>query len=748
MSETEKITPYDFGQEYDSIELEAFADEAASRYSAYVNLHRAIPDIRDGLKPSQRRGLYGTYDMGLDPVKPHIKSARVTGHVMGKFHPHGDSVYGAIILMSQDFTMNEPLFDIHGNNGSIDGTKEAASRYTEVRPSQAGYMMVKDIKRNAVKMIGNYDDTEVEPRVLPTPFPQSLLNGQSGIGWSLTTSIAPHNILELMDLSIYMAKTPDEKIDIDHVKSIFKGPDFMTGCQVVMSEEEYLKELLDGNTRFLQRSVVEYHVDKNSSYFSVKAIPYKVTTEKLKHQVISELVKSKAFGFEDIEDNSNGTDLDIRFIFKKGTDETKLRQIVDHLYKKTCLQESVTVNNVFVYKGRPQSVGVLKNIREFLRYRLECLKNMWSYDKGVLESRLNFINALLKLEDVTDEVIDLAKKAESKSHFEEELIKQFGFNEEQAEYIASLQLYRLGRTNFDALRAEKDEKESKVADLTEWLSDEKSANKQLINDLNETKKAFKGHTRKSEVIDANSISQAKVMKIEETIDDKAVKVVIKRDLEMFQIGTQAYNNQIDTYKEDDIVAAIDTRTVEYVMAVTKDGQTAVRLVNDLPRIDLNGKSEKLNKQIPDLKSDAEFVGGFALKDDKHRILLMTKYGYVKSILPSKAMPNTNTKIYQKKARPILKFKENDGDEIVLATSISTRKLTNHELHVTFNDNSKKSGKTVRKLKLDKYLEKLHGLGGNGSRSVNVTSKGVTLDYRSCEFVKIVESQKEEVVENV
>lgn len=735
---------YDFGQKFDMIDAEKLAEEAAAGYSAEVNLNRAIPDVRDGLKPVQRRALYGMYDLGLEPKKPHVKSARISGEVMGKYHPHGDSIYGAFALLAQPFAMNEVLVDGHGNFGSISGKNPAAQRYTESRLSNTGYLMVKDLKKDAVEMIPNFDGSEVEPRVLPTPVPQALLNGQMGIGWSIASSIAPHNINELMDLAIYVAKLNDKPFNLDEVKKIFKGPDMMTGCQIILNDEEYEKALTTGESKFIQRSVIEYHVDKKTSYFSIKHVPYKVRTDKLKEQIAIELSKSKAFGIESIEDNSKGSNLDIRFIFKKGTSEERLREIVNHLFKKTSLQESVSTNNMMIYKGRPTSIGIIKYMKIFNEFRLETLRNIWAFDKKALEKRLNVVNGLLRLEDVTDEVIKIARESKSKSHFKEMIIDKYDFNDEQAEYIASLQIYQLGRTNFDALRNELDEKTQQRDTLQLWLEDEKEAKKQLIVDLKATKKEFKGHDRKSEIINANDVEEVKSIKLETIIDDKPVKVVVKRDLEMFQIGSQAYQNQIDDYKEDDIVAVLDTRTVQYVMAITSDGQSVTRLVNDLPRIELNGRSEKLNKQVPDLKADDKFVGGCVLTRDNSKVILLSKNGYVKVMTPNTLSPKTTTKLYFKKVRQVAKTKDND--ELVAVHQLNLSDFETHTLEVLTNDPTKKSGKTIKKLKLDKFADKSSGTGGAGSRSINMTSKKQVLEYVSSVVVKNEQEQVDQVEE--
>lgn len=748
-SQEETPTLYDFGEEYEPYHINELLDDAASLYAAEVNLNRAIPDVRDGLKPVQRKSLYAMSDLGLDPKKPHVKSARIAGEIIGKYHAHGDgSAYGAFVLLAQPHSMNEILVDGHGNFGSINGARNAAMRYTEARLSEAGYQLVKDIKRNAVDMIPNFDGSELEPRVLPAPYPQALLNGQMGIGWSTATSIAPHNINELLDLSIYCAKTPKENVDIEKVKEIFKGPDFMTGCDVIMTEEDYIGELTKGRAKFIQRAVLEYVVTKKESYIRITNIPYKVTTDKLNHQMLVELTKTKAFGFEDLEDLSKGTNLDIRLIFKKGTDETKLRQVAEHLYKKTQLQESITVNNLMIHKGKPTNFGVLRYIRTFNEFRLETLKRIWDYENSILLKRLHIIEGLLRLKDITDEVIKIARNSSGKSDFKDAIVKQYQFTEEQAEHIASIQIYQLGRQNFEALQNEFDEKTDMSNKYQLWLTDEKEATKQLVKDLQETKKAFKHSVRKSNIIDANSLKPVKQLKVEEMIDDRKVKVVIKRDLEMFQIGAQAFDNQIDAYAEDDIVAVLDTRTVEYVTAITSDGHSVTRFVNDLPRTDLSSRTDKLNTQVNDLKSDSVFVGGYSTDGgDANRIIALTKNGYLKTMVPSKIMPNTKTKAYFKKIKTIFKTKEAD-DEIVAVFTQPVKKFENLELHVIANDPSKKSGSTIRKVALGKYAERDNGAGGSGSRAINLTTKGQKITYRSSEIVDVTPKpeKKPEVVE--
>lgn len=718
-----------------TIDINDQLKSAAKNYSAEVIAGRAIPDLRDGLKPVNRRVIYSMEDNHLEPNKPHRKSAFTVGNVIADLHAHGDSsVYQAMVIMTQDFSNNVVLIDGHGNFGSIEGHANAAMRYTEARMSKYAKLLTDGLNKDAVNMVPNFDGTRTEPEVLPVSFPLALTNGTDGIAWGMSTQIAPHNVQELLKAAIYLEKTINP--DVKDLVKIIKGPDFPTGCDVIVDPAELEKEIRTGKAKYIMRARIDVKPDKKEPKLIIKSLPYQVKLDsKFFNRLVDVTQEAKAFNVESITNSTKDSNIHLEIICKAGTSEEKLNQLRSYLYKETSLEKSITVNNLMLDKGVPKVLGIARYLHKFNAFRLQTLKNIWQYDKEKLLSRLEIIEGLFKSRDIIDDIIAQAKIAESKTDLIEKLIKLFEFTEKQANYVASLQIYQLGKQNFEVLAEEEKLAREKVNELNLWLTDSFKSSEKLIEDLENTLSKLKDIKRNSKILDPSAISSDSLpIKLDELIEATKTKVIIKQDLQMFQIGRVAYNNQIEKYVDNDIVAALDAMTTDYVIAITKDGQAVTRFVNDLQQINLDGRAKRLNEEVDGLKASNSFVGGIIVdKNNKtDKFFILTTEGKVKVGYFDKLMPKITNKGYIKRLSKAMGLKT-ETDTVALVKQFSPKDFDSLEMHVTLKDNSKKSGKVIRKVEISKFKDREDTKNGAGTSGVN-TKKG-ELPYISTEFIK-------------
>ena len=723
-------------------DLANVAYDNMAEYSASVILDRAIPDARDGLKPVQRRILWQTHLSKITPSSKHVKVIKLGGAVAA-FHPHGDaSTQGAIVNLAQPWIKPVKLIDIHGNYGSIDGSPAAAGRYISARQANAAQAMLNKIDHNAVDLMDNFDNTALEPKVLPASFPVAMTNGASGIAVAVSTKILPHNPLELLKASKALAQG---KIKEPHQLSKYiKGPDFPTGGLLVASEQGNLDELATGQGRFKLRGKIEYHENDSEPHLEITEIPYNVTTTKLIERMSDVLENARALGVIEIRDETiEDTRTNIKLMFKKGSTKEDMQKVASYLYKKTDLEVSLSSNNIMISKGRQKTLNMMQYLKQFIEFRAETLVRIWKYDLEKLESRLEILEGLLRAYDITEEIVQEAKSSESKKHLSEKLVQNFDFTERQAETIAGMPIYQLGKQDYQRLSSERESNLEKSEELRSWLKDDESVNEQLIKDLDNSISQFKDYKRQTQLVDEDELPNVEEVKIEDVVEEKDVKVVIKRDLQIFQIGRRAYDNQIENYKDTDIVSAFDAKTTDYVCGITKQGKVVTRFVDDLDHLNLDGSSEGLYKQISDLKSNDEFIGGVINnpneKDESNRILIASHQGYVKIIEAHKLLPSVKTKSYIKKLGQASNLKSK-GDYLVFAHNLEEDDF-NKILHVELKDNSKRSGKANRKIELSKWKDKSYGPGGSGFRGIN--TKDGQLDFISYEIIGNEQGENEE-----
>lgn len=429
-----------------------YMDIAANNYASELNIFRAIPDIRDGLKPVHRKIVYGLGDLGLLHTKPHRKSTKSIGHVMGAYYSHGDaSIYQAMIRLSQDWVNYLKLTDVHGNNGSIEGAPAAAPRYTETRLSMYSNLLLESLNKNAVDFIPNFDNTTTEPRVLPARIPLAMINGTSGIGWGLASDILPHNPLELIDGAIKLVKNPDATVD--EMLEIIKGPDSPTGCEIIVDDKELIKEMTTGRAKYKMRSTINVKWSKTDPRLEITSLPYGQLFDATLINKIADIADTMpGFGIKSFENSIDHNSFHVAIICKPGTTEEQLNQLKSYLYKKTKFETTYTVNNNLLDKGRPKSFGIIPYLKKFLQFRRETLRRVWQFDLDKTNNRLEVINGLFKIEDILDKVVAAAKESNSKEDFISRLKAEFDLTDRQANYIASMQIYQLGNQNFAALK--------------------------------------------------------------------------------------------------------------------------------------------------------------------------------------------------------------------------------------------------------------------------------------------------------
>ena len=468
----------------DSALSEIFSDRFA-RYAKYIIQDRAIPDVRDGLKPVQRRILYAMYKMGVFSEKPYRKSARITGEVMGKYHPHGDSsIYEAMVRMSQDFKMNIPLIDMHGNNGSIDGDSPAAMRYTEARLAFAAETMLTDLDKKTVVFIPNFDDEEIEPVVLPARFPNLLVNGSSGISAGYATKIPPHNIGEIIDATLHLLNHP--KAGLEKILEIVKGPDFPTGG-IVEGKDSIVQALATGTGRILLKSKIEIEqINANTKRIVVTEIPFEVSKADLVREIDTTRIE-KGIDIQEVRDESDKEGLRIAIDLKANTDPTA---ILAYLFKNTQLQVYFNYNMVSIANSRPVCMGIIDILLAYINHYKECYTARTEYLCDKDKERLHIVEGLEKMLSVLDEIIRIIRASHDKKSSIENIVAGFNgmFTVKQATAIVNMRLYRLSNTDIVLLLKEKDDLIERIKEYEKILADPEYLTKKVGNELKETKK--------------------------------------------------------------------------------------------------------------------------------------------------------------------------------------------------------------------------------------------------------------------
>ena len=633
------------------------------RFGAYAKeiiQDRAIPDVRDGLKPVQRRILYDMYINHNDSAHPFTKCAKTVGDVLGKFHPHGDSsVYDAMVRMSQWWKQSMPLIDIHGNNGSIDGDGPAAYRYTEARLSKVANELLKDLDKGTVEWAPNFDDTLLEPTVLPAKFPALLVNGTNGISAGYATNIPPHNLGEIIDATIKRIESPNCRLET--ILDIVKGPDFPTGG-ICMGKNGIIDAFSTGRGRVIVRSKYEVVKTKGKEQIIITEIPFEVNKAMMVAKIDAIRIDKKIDGIAEVRDETDRTGIRIAIDLKANANSDL---IINYLLKNTDLQVSYNYNMVAIVNKRPMTLGILSLLDAYIAHQKEVITRRSKFDLEAYQKRLNIVDGFLKMMDILDEVIKTIRASKNKTDAKENLMKEFNFNTEQAEAIVVLQLYRLTNTDVLALQEEHDNLVKYIKALELILSNEEKLKEVMKYELKKIKKDYPT-PRKTEIID-----EIVDIKLDTTdlIAKENVMVALSNEGYIKRVSMKSYtssNGDETTLKPGDYLKYLfEVSTLDNLVIFTNLGQYLYVPVHTI----FEGKWKDLGKHINNLVtglSESEYiVGAFILKNPDEKITFVTKNGLVKqSILKDF--------VVSRYSKAMLAFKLKDNDEVIAVNQSKPR----------------------------------------------------------------------------
>jgi DNA gyrase subunit A len=673
----------DYGEKIIPVNIETQMKAAYIDYSMSVIVSRALPDVRDGLKPVHRRVLFGMLDLGVYANRPYKKSARIVGEVLGKYHPHGDSsVYDAMVRMAQPWSLRYPLVDGQGNFGSIDGDSPAAMRYTEARLQKIAEEMLSDIDKDTVDFTLNFDDTLEEPTVLPSRIPQLLVNGASGIAVGMATNMAPHNLSEVIDGTI--AYIDDNEIDIPGLMKYIKAPDFPTGAQIYGYEG--VKEAYEtGRGRIVMRAESKIEEgDNGKECIIITSIPYQVNKAELIKKTADLVNDKKIEGISDIRDESDRNGLRIVYELKK---DAITNVVLNRLYQLTQLQTSFSVNNIALVDGRPMMLNLKDLIRHFVNHRHDVVIRRTKYELAQAEKRAHILEGLLIALDHLDEVIALIRSSRTPEEARNGLMNTFQLSEEQARAILDMRLQKLTGLERDKIRLEFDELQKQIEYYKEVLAEESIRMNIIKEELREIKEKYGDETR------TEIVYSARDFRIEDTIPDEEVVITISHLGYIKRTNLSEYRRQNrggrgakgSNIRDEDFLEHLFIATMHnYMLFFTEKGKCFWLRVFEIPEGTKSSKGRAIQNLIniePDDKVRA-FINVKNLKDEdyinQNYIILATSKGIIKKTsLEAYSRPRQNG---------INAITVRDGDELLEA------RLTNGENEIML---ALRSGRAIR-----------------------------------------------------
>ena len=636
--------------------LEEIMGDRFGRYAKSIIQDRALPDVRDGLKPVQRRILWSMYESHNTYDKPFRKSAKAVGDIMGHYHPHGDSsIYDALVRLSQRWKMREPLVEIHGNNGSIDGDGPAASRYTEARLSKIANVMLSDINKDAVKMTLNYSDEDLEPTVLPAHFPALLVNGSTGISAGYATNIPPHNLAEVIDATIKRIDSPNCRLDT--ILEIIKGPDFPTGG-VVEGKEGLIQAYTTGKGKVVLKANYEIIEEKGKKQILIKEIPYEVLKEQLKKKIEDIKSDKKIDGITDVIDESDRTNMARLVIELKKDADANL--IINYLLKNTDLQINYNFNVVAIDNKRPKTLGLLEILDAFILHKEEVVINRSKFDLEHSKKRLHIVEGFIKALDILDEVIKTIRKSKNKADAIENLVKEYLFTTEQATAIVMMQLYKLTNTDVTDLQNEHANLLELIKYLTSVINDESVLKGVMKDELRSIKKEFATPRR---TIIKDEITEIKIDELS-MIPKEDFIVSVSKSGYIKKLSIKVYNSNNETdyvLKEKDyLIGLYKINNIDTIILITNLGNYCYLPVRDITECKYKDIGKHISSYIP-LSEGETIIASFGIKNfDSRTITLFSKDGFVKQT----ELSNLPVTRYSK---PMTIFKLKDNDEVVSAS---------------------------------------------------------------------------------
>jgi len=620
----------DFAQRILTKEIKHEMETSYLTYSMSVIVGRALPDVRDGLKPVQRRILYAMYESGNTADKPYRKSAKTVGDVLGKYHPHGDSaVYDTMVRLAQDFVLRYPLIDGQGNYGSIDGDPPAAMRYTEARLSRLAHEMLADIEKDTVDFEDNFDNSEKEPTVLPSRFPNLLVNGSTGIAVGMATNIPPHNLGEVIDGLCLLIDKPD--VSIDELNTVIKGPDFPTGG-LILGREGIRKAYQTGKGTITMRAKTQIETLNNGkNRIVVTELPYGVNKARLIERIAELHRDKKVDGITDLRDESDRTGLRISIELRR---DANPQVVLNQLLKYTTLQQTYGINMLALVENRPRLLNLKQMLHYYLQHQLDVIVRRTKFDLEKALARAHIIEGLLKALDIIDEVINTIRSSPTTDEARNRLMQNFGFTEVQAQHILDMQLRRLTALEREKLQEEYDELQDRISYYRAVLESQKMQYDIIKQELGEIKKKYADPRRTRITADAQDID------IEDLIAEEDVVITLSHSGYIKRVPLSTYRSQrrggrgvqgAGTKEEDFIEHLFITTTHHYMMFFTDRGRVFRIKCHEIPEASRQARGtaivnllpldggEKVNTVIPVRETEGE--GTY--------IFFATRSGYVK-----------------------------------------------------------------------------------------------------------------------
>lgn len=612
--------------------LEDVMGDRFGRYSKYIIQDRALPDIRDGLKPVQRRILYAMHVDGNTSDKNFRKSAKTVGNVIANYHPHGDtSVYDAMVRLSQDWKLRETLVEMHGNNGSMDGDSAAAMRYTEARLSKLSDELLRDIDKETVDFMLNFDDTTQEPTVLPARFPNLLVNGSTGISAGYATEIPTHNLAEVIDATVFALENP--KATVEELMQFIKGPDFPTGA--IIQGYDGLKEAYEtGRGKIIVRAKTRIEdLRGGKQQIVVDEIPFEVNKAVLVKRIDEIRIHKKIDGIAEVRDESDRNGMQIVVELKK---EANAQGILNYLLKNTDLQIAYNFNMVAINNRRPEQVGLKTILQAYIEHQKEVVRRRSQFNLEKAKARLHIVDGLIKALSILDEVIAIIRHSKDKKDAKDNLIAQFDFSDKQAEAIVTLQLYRLTNTDITALQNEKLDLNEEVASLELILNNEKVLSKVLKQEWLVLKKQF-SMPRLTEI--QRDVEELKI-ETAVLISQEDVQVVVTRGgyYKRVSLRSVSASNGEDTglRERDEVILNVTAHTLQTLVAITSKGNYIHLPVHEIPESKWKDLGNHLSQNIT-LDMQESIVGAFIIDGTEHKastVVIATDDGMIKRTLLS------------------------------------------------------------------------------------------------------------------
>ncbi|WP_434967960.1 DNA topoisomerase IV subunit A [Listeria ilorinensis] len=630
------------------------------RYSKYIIQERALPDARDGLKPVQRRILFAMNEEGNTHEKGFRKSAKTVGNVIGNYHPHGDSsVYEAMVRMSQDWKVRSYLIEMHGNNGSVDGDPPAAMRYTEARLSAISAELLRDIEKETVDFVPNFDDTASEPTVLPARFPNLLVNGSTGISAGYATDIPPHNLTEIIDAVVKRLDRPD--CTLEEIMAIVKGPDFPTGG-IIQGADGIRKAYQTGKGRVVVRSKTEIEdIRGGRQQITITEIPYEVNKANLVKRMDELRIEKKIEGISEVRDETDRTGLRIAVELKKDANATG---VLNYLFKNTDLQVSYNFNMVAIHNRRPELMGLIPLLDAYIGHQIEVVTKRSEFEIRKAKARQHILEGLMKALSILDEVIKLIRSSKDKRDAKLNLQTTYDFSEKQAEAIVSLQLYRLTNTDVTELQKEAAELNEQIQFLEKILGDEKELRLVIKNELNDVKKAYK--TPRLTEIQAE-IAEIKI-DTEVLVASEDVIVSVTKEGYAKRTSVRSYSassgEELAMKELDHPMFIQKMNTMDFLVMFTNRGNFIYRPVHELPDIRWKNLGDHISHLATDIETGEEIVAvcGVQKFDESKMFLFMTRQGMIKTSKITNYQP-------QRYSKAMMAIKLKNDDELIFATQI-------------------------------------------------------------------------------